>query len=198
MRQHNDRPNPLLKEVLAELKKRPQGLREYDLLNALEDHSAFRTIETQPQLALFQKHFLLMNALYQLRSKVKAQGLCLQISPLNICLHKNTSYSSDLERGEPNTELNIEADLSGYYLDWNNLTSTSATDVQDLLDNFWKRFFNVDARQAAFDVLQLECDASNSKIRQRYRELVAHHHPDKGGETEEFVKVREAYEVLKP
>lgn len=45
----------------------------------------------------------------------------------------------------------------------------------------------------ALDVLGLPRDASLSEIRQRYRELAKRHHPDTGGDAQQFILVNEAY-----
>ena len=45
--------------------------------------------------------------------------------------------------------------------------------------------------------LGLEADASFSMIRKTYRKLAGRYHPDKGGDSEKFMQVREAYEILR-
>lgn len=48
-----------------------------------------------------------------------------------------------------------------------------------------------------YNVLGLERTASASEIKLRYRELVKKHHPDRtGAESEELVRINEAYETL--
>lgn len=48
-----------------------------------------------------------------------------------------------------------------------------------------------------FKVLGLKRSASDEDIKQKYRELILVHHPDKGGDHEEFLKVQQAYDFLK-
>ena len=48
-----------------------------------------------------------------------------------------------------------------------------------------------------FKVLGLKRSASDEDIKQKYRELILIHHPDKGGDHEEFLKVQQAYDFLK-
>lgn len=50
-----------------------------------------------------------------------------------------------------------------------------------------------EAAMAAFAVLGLPTDASESEVEAAYREKVKHVHPDQGGDHESFVRVREAY-----
>jgi len=45
--------------------------------------------------------------------------------------------------------------------------------------------------------LDLHSTASQREIKSRYRELVLKHHPDLGGDAEEFHKIVEAMEILR-
>ena len=185
--------NPLCSAILAVLRQYPAGIKEYDLLNTLREHPMLSTLAAEGYLALFQKHFLLMNGLYQLQQQLwHEENVVLLISPLNIQL---TSRKEVAGTTLPQDAANSA--LQSYYLDWGNFTGTAEEDVRALLDDFWKRFIDVDAKQAAFDTLNLDSGASLTRVRQRYRELAAAHHPDKGGNSEVFIKIREAYEVLK-
>ena len=56
--------NPLIPEILTLLHDHPDGISEYDLIQALEGHAAFEGMEREQSLSLFQIHFLVMNALY--------------------------------------------------------------------------------------------------------------------------------------
>lgn len=46
----------------------------------------------------------------------------------------------------------------------------------------------------AFDVLELPVNATVVEVKGRWRELAARHHPDKGGDAEQFDTYRKAYE----
>mgnify|MGYP002827186353 CR=1 FL=1 len=48
-----------------------------------------------------------------------------------------------------------------------------------------------------FRVLGLKRSASDEDIKTKYRELILIHHPDKGGDHEEFIRIQQAYEILK-
>ena len=48
-----------------------------------------------------------------------------------------------------------------------------------------------------FKVLGLKRSASDEDIKQKYRELILVHHPDKGGDHHEFIRIQEAYDFLK-
>ena len=86
---------------------------------------------------------------------------------------------------------------NAYYLDWNNNKNTTEANVKKILDNFWQRFASVDEQTAALRTLKLKADASRHDITRSYRELASRHHPDKGGDTDTFIHIRQAYEFLR-
>jgi DnaJ-class molecular chaperone len=47
-----------------------------------------------------------------------------------------------------------------------------------------------------YSVLGIDKQATESQIRQAYRRLASQHHPDKGGDTERFQEIQQAYDVL--
>jgi len=47
-----------------------------------------------------------------------------------------------------------------------------------------------------YAVLGIPREAQDADVKKAYRKLAREHHPDKGGDTEKFKKVQEAYEVL--
>ena len=51
-------------------------------------------------------------------------------------------------------------------------------------------------RSNSYDLLELDSDASDDDIKQAFRKKALETHPDKGGDPEQFRKVREAYECL--
>lgn len=52
-------------------------------------------------------------------------------------------------------------------------------------------------RQEWFVVFGLRADAKAIEIKERYRELAARHHPDKGGDSMRMAEINEAYELVK-
>ncbi len=69
--------------------------------------------------------------------------------------------------------------------------------MKKLFDNFWQRFASVDEQTMALRTLKLKADASHHEITRSYRELASRHHPDRGGDTETFIHIRQAYELLR-
>lgn len=47
-----------------------------------------------------------------------------------------------------------------------------------------------------YDILGVSKNASNEEIKKAYRKKALEHHPDRGGNQEEFKKINEAYQVL--
>ncbi len=184
--------NPLTSDILSILKRYPGGVAEHRMLKILEGHPAFADLVAGGNLALFQQHFMLMNALYGLQEKLlNEERLALEISPLRIrILPANNNAGNQLDFVEVSA-------LRDYYLDWRNFSETGEAEVAELLANFWRRYEGWEGRPEALDVLGLPADASASAVSRRYRELAARHHPDKGGDPAVFIEIRKAYERLK-
>ncbi|MBR9828298.1 MAG: DnaJ domain-containing protein [Oceanospirillales bacterium] len=187
-------PNPLIPELLALLREHPDGISEFSLMKALEQHPAFADLADEYQLRLFQKHFMIMHGLYTLQTRLwYEEQLRVEISPLSVRLYTEIIAETCDEACLPGAG----DTLREYYLDWQQLSATSAEDVQKLLRGFWNFCADPDARRSAFQTLELDEDASQEQIRARYRQLAARLHPDKGGDSEAFIEVRRAYELLR-
>ncbi|MCW8882934.1 MAG: DnaJ domain-containing protein [Sedimenticola sp.] len=187
--------NPLIVPILALLHDEPEGLSEHEIIKRLlESGDHFSATVESGELALFQKHFLVMNALYQIQDSMLEWGMRLQIDPLLIRFIPSAVSESpggmDISTNEP---------LRHYYLDWKNLHETSESDVTALLGSFWDRYYAIDKQAEALSRLGLDgSDELNwSAIQSSYRQLITRHHPDKGGEQARFIEIREAYELLK-
>lgn len=191
----NSMHNPLLPLVLHWLRETPEGCSEYELLKRVETGSdAFANVSDEQQLALFQKHFLLMNALYRLQTTLwEDERLWLQISPLRIVLGGAATIvaeTKDLADGNAHA-------LKDYYLDWRNFTDADNDSVAELLAGFWRRYVAHDEQLRALEILKLNADSDWSTIKQQYRRLAAQAHPDRGGDNARFLEIREAYEILR-
>jgi len=185
--------NPLIPTILSVLRQQSVGMSEYELMQGLAEDDAFADIADDGQLALFQKHFMIMNALYELQHQLwDEEQLFLEISALQIQILTPTEHGVNSEIAISETE-----NLSAYYRDWDNFESTSEAQVMELLGDFWKRFASLDKRESAFEILEIEPGAARQQITESYRRLAAIHHPDKGGNKEMFIQIRQAYEILK-
>jgi DnaJ-domain-containing protein 1 len=191
--------NPLLPLVLQLLRENPIGISEYDLLKKIEANSDhFADLADEAQLALFQKHFLVMNALYRLQDTLWCEErLWLSISPLRIALEMMPRSAAAGDSDAANIELHSDDALRTYYLDWRQFAAADSSAVADLLARFWTRYTAHDRRAQALATLQLDSDADKAAIKQQYRRLAAATHPDRGGDAAQFLSIRAAYEILK-
>lgn len=186
--------NPLLAPIARLLHAHREGLSEYALMKQLEFDGLHldQDADASPELLLFRKHFLIMNALYRLRPVLAGEGFGISISALHIQLHPLDSF-------QLSTETAIIPDdqpLRDYYLNWSEFEKSSSDYVRALLNGFWQRYMSSEQRGEALDLLGLKQNASTKQIRIAYRRLAAQHHPDRGGDADQFRRVREAYELL--
>ncbi len=215
------RSNPLCLPISQLLEQSQEGLGLYDVLKQLEaggfDLEQMVQGENDTglssELLLFRKNFILMNALYEIQRDLQGSGYGLYITPLKILLYKrqkddagdNTdTASSGLSALAIDEAAHSDLALSEYYLDWQHYADTDQAAVEQLLQGFWQGYRhyhseseNQDKRSCALAVLGLECSASWDDIQYAYRQKVACCHPDRGGQHQHFIEVREAYQFLK-
>lgn len=187
--------NPLKRPILEILKTAHSPLKEYELHKILGGDAFEQFVENcDDTLILFRKHFLVMNALYELHEELLTQGFYLQISALEIQLIKiNDSTSKNQALSE---DSGFEK-LSRYYRNWDHFRNTNDNDVTELLQTFWKKFLAHEEKNQSLKTLQLQNEASWSDIKQQYRRLCQQHHPDKGGDAIYFIEINQAYNNLK-
>lgn len=171
----------------------PDGYSEYQLIQQLKARRCTHIPQQDldDRLVLFRTHFLVFNALYQLRNRLLLSAeKHLQISPLRIRL----TY---LQHSEPGL---CEHDgLASYYLDMDNLRRTTEQDVARLLESFWSRMQGGDEKRAALELFELDKTGTPLdivSIKRRYRQLVSLHHPDRGGNTSRLQSINKAMEIL--
>ncbi|MFI8737506.1 DNA-J related domain-containing protein [Ectopseudomonas toyotomiensis] len=182
----------LAEQALQLLQAAPDGIAEYTLIQQLKDrHSSHvPNLPLADKLVLFRTHFLLFNALYRLRERLwQEQTHLLEISPLCIRL---------LPYQPGNAALSERDALRDYYLDMSNLQGTDERDVERLLTSFWTRMQGGEEKQAALELFELANERSLDlpRIKQRYRQMVSEHHPDRGGSTERLQSINLAMEIL--
>lgn len=212
--------NPLLPLIKTMVCDSTASHSEFDILKKLTALGVFAQLHGDASTVLFQKHFLLMNALYQLRDACIAQDIgVLYISVLTIqyvprmthnfatgLLHSqeqldntNQSYETSVNLGLDDKGANEK--LRAYYLDMNNL-ATSSVDIHTMLTDFWHEFakwqgqVSNDLLHKSFQELGIEPSASFDNVQKKYRTLAAKHHPDRGGDAKKFMAVRHAYETI--
>lgn len=187
--------NPLAIEILSFLNQYPGGTTEYEIIKQLEKLDLFQDLADEDELALFQKHFIVMNSLYQLQSDLwKDDKIFLDISSVRV---RFIVAEFDKTDGSAARSISYNRALSGYYLDWENYRSTDQETVLEMLNGFWELFLNKDKVSSAYQTLDLGMNEPLDIVTKQYRKLAAIHHPDKGGSREDFIAIRQAYEVIK-
>ncbi|HFD79489.1 MAG TPA: molecular chaperone DnaJ [Gammaproteobacteria bacterium] len=183
-------PPSLFSAIERELDAHPDGLGEYQLLGALRAEGFFDFLPPPPATAaeLFRAHFILFHALYRLAERLMSMGAAqLQIEPLCIRRLPWSPGEAALATGDP---------LRAYYLDWSNLESTSAADVDRLIASFWKRFAGLEGREGALAELGLQDPVDDATIKATWRRLAMEHHPDRGGDGVRLQAINAALDTL--
>ena len=182
----------LTEQLLALLQAADAGLSEYQLIQQLKQQQSqhLDNLAGDEQLALFQLHFLIFNALYRLRERLwQTQSAHLTIGPLCCQLLPYQAGSCGLAEHDP---------LRDYYMNLQHLQDTDADTVEQLLANFWQRLLGGDEQRAALELFELSSAPALDlpRIKQRYRQLVSQHHPDRGGSTSRLQSINQAFEIL--
>ncbi len=142
---------------------------------------------------LFQIHFILFHALYQLRDQLeRAESGSLEISPLRICMTPLHPAINAIADSDP---------LETYYRDWRNFVKTQPAHVDDMLDNFWRKMVAPSRSDGpeiarALETLELASSSTHEEVKHQYRRLAMKHHPDRGGDTDRLQDVNAAKLVL--
>lgn len=184
----------LQNEVKNFIDSQPEGFKEFELMKHLETHDeCIKSVDGTDELSLFKKHFLIMNALYKLQDSYwENDQALLHISATRIYLKETTDGDTSFH---PSTD-NSNAKLKEYYLDWGNLIEMTQQSVEQLLDEFWIKYYAIDKRSDALNLLGLSTQANHKEIKTKFKNLAAKHHPDKGGDADTFIQIRKAYEIL--
>jgi len=182
--------NPLVIKILGYLKEQRSSCSLLDLVNICEQNfTSLIGEDVDLQVVIFQKNFFIMNALYQIQRDIQTEGFLLTIFPLDICLVANPPVGKCVLTKR-------DTELACYYLDWANLNSITVAEVEALFSSFWNKYRAVDKIEAALTTLGLDQSVDWLAIRIAYKKKISATHPDKGGRAEDFIEIREAYEVL--
>jgi len=184
----------------------------YQLVKWLQqpEQAIFNSDALKDSLLLFRCNFLIMHCLYQLRiqwlsdgtGELEISALSIGLKPLRPSQQRLTGehHSPEQNHQDRKTQPLDHADpLQAYYLDLSNL-STSREQVEQLLQQFWKRMSRPDYSRYQDDdlaLLELSPPVSAADIRQQYRRLAMQHHPDRGGDSVRFRQISAAFQRLK-
>lgn len=186
------------------LEENPEGFSEHQLLTLLQQapHAFFATDALRDPLLLFQSHFLLFHCLYLLRNRWQKHAQ-LEISVFNIKKNfidiSNTKKESAAKHSSTEKASLLNSDpLAQYYLDWSHFSTTDGDDVNQLLNNFWKKVWGPQKEiQQALIIMELEVLVPLTQLKQQYRRLAQRFHPDKGGDSDHFKKICQAFHQLR-
>lgn len=182
---------------------------EYELIKRLQlpPYDLFGKDSLFELLELFQTHFIIYNALYSLDELgLKLNEYRIFISPLVI--KKIPIKSSTNQTNEVSTLAIIDdcqtnsTSLRNYYLNWKNFEFTETNDVEELIDGFWTMFNELTVPQSmttkeALRVLGIDTPRTLKELKQAYRRTTFNSHPDKGGNSTDFISSMQAYKTLK-
>ncbi len=193
--------NPLKRAILDVLKNAYSPIKEYDLHKILGGQAFDEfVVNCSQDLRLFRKHFMVMNALYELHHELLHENIFLHISALEISLRQIPAESSCSNNKTLISEFYTDEvfnKLSDYYLNWDNFNKTNDKDVENLLNKFWHKYLVYTEQEDSLACLKLSTPCNWLEIKQKYRELCQKHHPDKGGNKLYFLQIRQAYDNLK-
>lgn len=189
----------LLDALAKILPQHPLGIGEYDLLKILQQqpYQLFSVEGLADPLRLFQTHFMLFNALYQLKDQWQQR----QTASLDILV----THIRFLPYQKGQAGLDKEDKLRAYYLDWQNFNNTSKQDVECLIESFWQSMSDdiqktqqtPEAVSRAYQCLLLPEPSNFIQVKRQYRKLQHQYHPDKGGDTLKAQQLEQAFSVLK-
>lgn len=183
--------NPLIIPILDYIKTQKSTCSLLDLVKFCQsDFNSLIGKQLDPQVIIFQKNFFVMNALYQIQRDLRLESFHLNIFPLQISLVPNTN-------NEKNALTTGDSELANYYLDWSNFDNISIEEVDALFASFWLKYHALDQVALALNTLGIDKGSTWSEVRQAYQKQVSCLHPDKGGNAEDFIAIRKAYEVLR-
>lgn len=182
----------LLAAIDSALTEHGGSMGEFELMTYLDKHhpELYPKPDMADKLLMFQHHFYLQHCLYHLQQRLAEEGTWwLDITSVRI-----TKY---LSSQQPSNALAQNTSLRDYYLDLSNMNKESQQSVQDLIDGFWKGLAKYLHQPAALETLGLTGHESEADQKAKYRALAQQHHPDKGGDAEQFQEIQNAWQSLK-
>lgn len=188
--------DPALDSLLLLLQDHPQGISEYALLRLLYAPLApAQRPDLSDTLVLFQQHFLLFHQLYRLREQLRSEQ-CGELEISALCIRWLPLWTA------PADGLPAAADpLRDYYLNPEHLRQTGAAEVELLLHSFWRQLaqgpVDTAAKARALALFELPMETDWAGVRHRYRQLMALHHPDRGGCQQRSQDINAAMAVLR-
>jgi DnaJ-domain-containing protein 1 len=180
----------LLFQLYRILCDNPAGIKEYDLYSQLKEAgiTPFHDSDLADELTLYRIHFLLFHLLYTLRDHLRADGQDLKIHCLNIQLQSWEPQNSQVPE--------VIDPLRSYYMETKRLETVQRQEVEQMITDFWQQFNGLEGRNDALAELGLVEPVSRAEIKKQFRKQAKQHHPDRGGDPEQFRRISNAAETL--
>lgn len=205
----------------AELRRFLQGLREpcYESQLLRIAFPTFEISHAEP-LALYQHHFLLFHALYQLQEEFYREGQYLFIHFMRTMLlpypatgqcqyfHEQLAAFCRAACPDGKAYCAYHADLLGdaaldelsmkyFYADAGNFSKLDEETATAFLNGTWEILHHYDAYQESFRVLELPETFDLDLIKKTFKRLAKAYHPDRGQTShDKFVEINNAYQFL--
>ena len=177
---------------------------EFELLTFLNSQGYSEFSTSFDPLTLFRSHFLLFHILFRLQDEWLTDEIAiLNINSTKISLKPLLKQPKRLKSPGVVSAIVQDAKLKAYYLDYSEFINTQEEDVIKLLSQFWLKYAQIPADndlQTALSTLKINKNIQNlclADIKKAYKEASLIHHPDKGGEASQFLKITDAYQLLK-
>ncbi len=167
-----------------------------ELAQRIAEQSSFCWSE-DPYIAIYQKLFVTQAAICVLYEEYERAGVFrVVVSPVSVHLHRLAAPDDENSDWTEMCEFQSTRPNLAFFSDDSNFYSATSESVQALMEKFWCQYERYMASEDAYQVLGLNPEASWKEIQSRYRALITSRHPDKGGDPEAFVRIRQAYESL--
>lgn len=167
-------------------------VQEYQLITLLQSENLLALcLDENYWVALFRKHFLVRHCLYKLNTMGLPEGRSLHLGPMSI-----EPVVASHATGLPSEDTTYRA-LAAYYGDLTHWVEANESNCRSFIDDFWQRFKAANKLGEHLAVLNLPADCAWPDVQAHYRRLAQQHHPDKGGDGEEFLLIQQAYDALK-
>lgn len=179
-------PIPPIIEAIDSFIRRVPETSEHALIKHLQTTgiAPFPDFDLKHQQSLFHAHFLLKHCLYLLQEQAcSRQDYVLSINTTRVTCQPFSTGTPALQKHDPVRE---------YYLNLDHYFETTEEAVNDMLTSFWQRYLSYHHQPTALATLGLKEGASHQDVKVAFKRLAQQHHPDKGGDAEQFKAICDA------
>lgn len=165
-------------------------------------------------VGIYQKQFITQAALCRIHQKIdlESDSLTLLLGPVeveiatvaNLTRLKSSNIQAEVVQSSASESSNTALEERVYYSpnfefyeNFNHFFEATSESVSALLTSFWKKFETHNHPSDAYAVFGLKDGCEWREIQRAYRQLASKYHPDKGGDPERFIEIRQAFEILK-